>query len=446
MSEITTNSSGPPPQAAQTGSSSETQVKFPRFYMVILFGLVSIVFTAVWLGIYEFLNKAIWSNGFVTSNTWTIPVGVLFFSLLVGLAQKYLRAPTVIDGGAAESMKGEVKEPDYTTFPGALLSSYFSLLSGASVGPEGPLGILIQDIATWMGEKLKVAREHRVGLTVASMASAYNGIIGSPLFTAALSTEFQVGGKELGFAFLAWNLLAGVIGYFFFTLLKLPVFAQYLPFQPISTLTFPDAIYAILLGLVGTLLTLFVAVSFQVFGKVMGRFGDRVVLRTLVAGVVIAIVVYFVPQVMFAGETQIFPMIKNPAQFGVWLLLLFALLKILLLALSFKGGFLGGPTFPTLFSATMVAMALSLLFPAIPVAILVLCIESAAVALLLNAPLTAILLVAVVGTADPFMIALMCLSTTTAMFVGLSVKRVMARRAAGKAAPTAPVAAGTGEA
>ena len=110
---------------------------------------------------------------------------------------------------------------------------------------------------------------------------------------------------------------------------------------------------------------------------------------------------------MFAGETQIFPMIKNPAQFGVWLLLLFALLKILLLALSFKSGFLGGPTFPTQFSATMVAMALSLLFPTIPVSILVLCIESAAVALLLNAPLTAILLVAVMGTVDPFIIALM---------------------------------------
>ena len=62
MSEITTNSSGPPPQEAQTDTSSETQVKFPKIWMVILFGLVSIVFTAVWLGIYEFLNKAIWSR------------------------------------------------------------------------------------------------------------------------------------------------------------------------------------------------------------------------------------------------------------------------------------------------------------------------------------------------------------------------------------------------
>jgi len=143
---------------------------------------------------------------------------------------------------------------------------------------------------------------------------------------------------------------------------------------------------------------------------------------------------YFFPQVRFAGETQIFPMIQNPAQFGVGLLLLFALLKILLLGLSFKSGYLGGPTFPALFSCTMIAMALSLLFPTIPVSILVLCIESAAVGLLLSAPLTAILLVAVIGTADPYMIALMCLSTVTAMFVGFGVKRLMARRAAGKAA------------
>src|SRR6266536_1737240 len=437
MSERTTNSSGQPPQAAQTDSSSENQRAYPKIWMVILFGFVAIAFTALWLGAYEFLNNAIWSNTFVTSHSWTIIVGVLFFSLLVGLAQKYLRAPTVIDGGAMESMKGgDHEKVDYTTFPGALLSSFCSLLSGASVGPEGALGCLIQDITTWIGEKLKVAEESKVGFSLSALASAYNGIIGSPLFTSVLATEFQVGGKELGLTFIAWNLLAGVIGYFFFTLLGLPVFAQSIAFTPISTLTLSYALYAILLGLVGALLTLLIAVSFQVFGRVMGRFGERVVLRTMVAAVVIAIVVYFFPELMFDGYSQIKPIIQNPAQYGVLLLLLFALLKILLLGLSFKGGYLGGPTFPTLFSCTMVAMALSLLFPAIPVSILVLCIESAAVGLLLSAPLAAILRVAVVGTADPYLIALMCLSTVTAMFVGIFVKRLMARRAAGKAAAT----------
>ncbi len=65
MSEPATNPSSPPP-AAQPSPGSETEVKLPRFSLLILFALVSIVFTARWLGLYEFLHKAIWSNGFVT--------------------------------------------------------------------------------------------------------------------------------------------------------------------------------------------------------------------------------------------------------------------------------------------------------------------------------------------------------------------------------------------
>ena len=435
MSDATLSSGGPPQDATQTETSNQPSSRYPKVRFVVILALVAIIFTALWLGAYEWLNKAIWNNSFVTSNPWTFPVGVLLFSLLVGLAQKYLRAPNVINGGAFESMKGEsAGKIDYTTFPGALLSSFFSLLSGASVGPEGPLAFLIQDITAWISEKLHVAEETRLGVSMAALASAYNGIIGSPLFTGVLATEFQVGGKEQGVTFLAWNLLAGVIGYFFFTLLGLPVFAKYIPFTPISSLKPEYALYAILLGLVGVLIALLLAASMQIFGRIMGRFGDRVVLRALAAAVVIAIVGYFFPEVRFAGETQIFPMIQNPAAYGVGLLLLLALLKILLLGLSFKSGYLGGPTFPALFSCTMVAMALSLICPTIPVSILVVCIESATVGLLLSAPLSAILLVAVIGTADPYLIALMCLSTVTAMFVGLAVRRLMARRSASKEA------------
>jgi hypothetical protein len=106
MSEVTANSSVPEPQAEQTAASSETQRAYPKIQTVILFAIVAIVFTALWLGAYSWINTAIWSNSFVTSHRWTIPVGVLFFSLLVGLGVKYLRAPTVIDGGALAAMKG----------------------------------------------------------------------------------------------------------------------------------------------------------------------------------------------------------------------------------------------------------------------------------------------------------------------------------------------------
>ena len=434
-----------PPARAVTARPAEgqpsTQATPPKLWQIILIALVATVFTAIWLGVFNFLSNSIWPSNFTITRRWTIPVGVLVFSLIVGLAQKYLRAPTVIHGGAVDAFKGG-ENPDYTTFPGTLLSSYASLLSGASVGPEGPLGILVQDIAEWAREKLKIGREMGLGFRVAALASAYNGIIGSALFTGLFATELGVGGNN-ALAFLAWNLVAGVIGFTFFTLLKLSVFAQYIVFTPISQLTLPYFLYAILLGVLGALVAIFVALAFRIFGVVIERaFQGRVVLRILAAGVVIAIVVYFVPEVMFAGEKQIFPMIQNPASYGVLALVGLGILKLLLLALSFKSGFLGGPTFPILFSCTMFGLALSLLFPAVPVSIFVLCIEAAAITLALRAPLTAILLVSVIGTADPNEIALLVVSSVVALIVGGSIQRLQARRTAERAQAT-PVSAGT---
>jgi hypothetical protein len=103
-------------------------------------------------------------------------------------------------------------------------------------------------------------------------------------------------------------------------------------------------------------------------------------------------------------------------------------LKILLLALSLKSGYLGGPIFPILFSSTMIALALNLAFPGVPLCILVMCIETAAITLALGAPLTAILLVAVVGTANPYMLSLLTLSAVTAMILSLAFTKKKEKR------------------
>jgi chloride channel protein, CIC family len=418
-----------PSAATEPATPAAEQEGAPKLWQIVGIALVAIIFTAIFLGINGFLSRTIWPNDFFTTRRWTIPVGVLVFSLIVGLAQRYLRAPTVIHGGVVNAFKGK-GESDYTTFPGALLSSYASLLSGASVGPEAPVGILVGDVAAWIRSKLRISRRTAQGFDLAALASAYNGIIGSPLFTGVLATELGVGGSN-ALAFLAWNLLAGVIGFLFYTLLGLPVFAKYISFTPINQLTVSYVLWAIVLGFIGVLVALFVAISFRFFQTLTERiFHDRVILRVLAAAVIIAIVVLFVPQVMFAGETQIFPMIDNPASYGVLALLGLGILKLLLLALSFKSGYLGGPTFPILFSCTMFGLALSLLFPGVPVSIFVLCIEAATLTMALGAPLTSILLVVVIGTADANEVALLVLSSLVALIVGERIKRLMAQRRA----------------
>jgi H+/Cl- antiporter ClcA len=238
----------------------------PKIWQIIFIATIAIVFTSVWLETYIYLNAVIWMNDFVQANRWTIVVGVLVFSLLVGLCEKYLHAPNVIHGGFTDSMKGEGHEGNYKTFPGTLLSSFFSLFSGASVGPEGPLAFLIMEISAWIREKLTISKDTAFGFDVAALSSAYNGIIGSPLFTAVFATEFNVGKKD-AFTFLVWNLIAGVIGFFIFHLLGLTSFAGFLIFPAIPEITFPYVLYAIVLGILGALVAMFMGVVMNGWGS-----------------------------------------------------------------------------------------------------------------------------------------------------------------------------------
>lgn len=399
-----------------------------KIWQALLISIVAIVFAAVWLATYQITTSLIWDNPFVVANHWLLPILVMFFSLIVGLAQKFLNAPNVISGGAMDAFKGISKKDDgKPSFLGALVTSFASMFSGASVGPEGALGELVRIISAFFRKKLKISPDQSLEFDSAAMASAYNGIVGNPLFTGVLATELNTTKKPL-FSILTWNLMAGAIGFLFFTMLGLPVFAKYIPFTPITEISPSFILFAILLGVVGTVLATLTGLFFK-FSQKFGDqiFKDNIILRVLSVGAIVAFVGFFVPEVLFAGETQIFPMLQNPAAYGFWLLVALAILKLFLLAISFKGGFLGGPTFPILFAATMLGLALSLLFPFIPVSIFVLCLEAATITLILNAPLTAILLVAIVGTADSYTICLLVVSSVTAMISGEALKKKFLR-------------------
>jgi H+/Cl- antiporter ClcA len=416
-----------------TNDTSPARKFDPKIWQVILIAIIAIVFTSVWLETYKYLDAIIWINDYVQANRWTIIVGVLVFSLLVGLCEKYLHAPNVIHGGFSESMKGEGHEGNYKLFPGTLLSSFFSLLSGASIGPEGPLAFLIMEISAWIREKLAISKDTAFGFDVAALSSAYNGIIGNPLFTAVFATEFNVGKKD-ALTFLAWNLIAGVTGFLIFTTLGLHSYAGFLTFPSIPEINVHYILYATILGILGAFVAMLMGIALKGTGIVMEKaFKDKPVTRILFAGSIIAGVCYFIPDLMFSGESVIDKFVENPAQFGIVMLLLMAVLKALLLAVSLKSGYLGGPLFPTLFTCTLIGLALSLAFPGVPVSIMVLCTMAAVVTLALGAPLTAILLVIVISSVNQNLVALLVLSSVVALIIGMTVRQVREKRDAGKA-------------
>jgi H+/Cl- antiporter ClcA len=424
----------PPAAAPAAGGAPGGRDTAPRARHVVGVALLAIAFTAVYMGVYGALYAAIWERhwDFVLSHRWTIPVGVLGFSLLVGLLQKYLRAPNALSGGFTETLKGDGPQDNYRTFPGALLTSLCSLLSGASIGPEGTIAVLVQDLASWARARLRIAAPAAQGFDVAALASAFNGVVGNPLFTGVLATEFRVGGAE-GLRHLTWNLLAGAIGFSVYALFGLQSFAQAVAFPPVDALEPVYLLYAVLLGLLGAAVALVAGAIMRGLGALIPRlFGARVVVRTLAAGVVISAVGGAIPELLFSGEESIHAIIAAPERYGVGLLLLMALLKLVLLGLSLKSGYLGGPLFPALFACTMLGLALHLLLPVVPLSLLVLCVEGPALALLLGAPLSAILLVALVGTANANELALLVLATAVGLLVGTALTAALARRAAAR--------------
>ena len=211
---------------AGTGPAGEAEraVIRPNIVHVLIVALAVGVFAVVWLAVYSRGESLIWNNPFVTANRWVIPVGVVFFSLLVGLAQKFLHAPNVVNGGIDEALKAE-DVATYRTFWGTLASSLLSLWSGASVGPEGPLGFLAVQISQWIAARLKFGKQGALLASIVGMSSAYNGVVGNPVFATLLATEAS--GAKNGMLLVGPSLVGGTVGFLLFALLGVPPFAGF---------------------------------------------------------------------------------------------------------------------------------------------------------------------------------------------------------------------------
>ena len=167
-----------------------------RLGAIVLIAVIAIVFSLGFLLLNAYLNGLIWTDEVLSPGRLAIPALVLIFSLIVGLSRRYLRAPSATDAGFVEMVRGDAEPPDFRQFPGAFVSSLASLLSGASIGPEGVLGVLVSEIAEFMRPRLRIPKSAAGGFNLAALASAFNGLIGGVLFTGIFATDSRRAGRR----------------------------------------------------------------------------------------------------------------------------------------------------------------------------------------------------------------------------------------------------------
>lgn len=381
---------------------------------VVIVALIGAIAVLAWLLVFEAANKLLWENEFVLANPWMFPVICLPFSLLVGLLVKYRHAPTTLDESLLDSLAGDVTKIDWRALPVNVVMAWASLFSGAVLGPEGGIGGIASKIAVAYSEKVAIPVEHRSRLVFSTLASAYNGLVANPLFTGVLGTELiaDPGQRSRN---LPANLIGGAIGYLIFIAVGSSGLQDYLNLAPTRAYSLIDVPIVVVCGLAGLLLALIAGLMFRIAAAFFKRFEGREVERALAAGVVFSIVGVFAPILLFSGETQIKVISADPAAYGPAVLVAMAFVKLALLAVAFKSGFLGGPTFPAIFASVCVALAIDLLVPGVHEDVVIGGIMGGFLLVLFKAPLMVILLTAVMLQAPMELVALILLAVAGVM-------------------------------
>jgi H+/Cl- antiporter ClcA len=315
--------------------------------------------------------------------------------VFIGLAIKFFGQHGGL--GVAQSQYAKTGGLNYRNVPSILLQGFIALWSGASIGPEGTLTFLAGGLGTFVSERLKLQKDDVQVLTYSAIAGAFGGFFGSPIVGAVGAVEYMFI-KELNlYRHLIPGLIAGAVGYgVYFAILHTSFLGVY-SFPDFASLRVIDLGWALLVGVIAGLVGILHKLVFRLMHRVFGRYNKRPVIRAIIGGLVIGLIGSFLPLTLYSGQNQLQQIIHNPAAYGIGILLLMMLVKILLTGTSFATGFDGGPIFPILFIGGTLGQVLSGVLTFIPQGVGVLAGMAGAACAFLPLPLTMALLLGLFG-------------------------------------------------
>ncbi len=245
-------------------------------------------------------------------------------------------------------------EPQY--LPAGLLTIYLSLVFGASLGPEVAAIDMGGSMGTLAGDRLR----NRIR-TLATI-----GIFGSLAgFGLYLFINRTTGGA----------------------LYPLPPLGEFLPLY---------LLYAVILGLAGAAAGVLFIMSFHFFSRLLSPLAGRHLVLGVAGGVGLGIAGTIFPLVLFSGQNEFKTVLDAGATTGAIVLLLLVAVKILASTWCMATLFKGGPIFPLIFAGGTLGLAVSALFPFIPLTVAVPAVMAGMIICVLKMPAAVIPIVALV--------------------------------------------------
>jgi H+/Cl- antiporter ClcA len=278
--------------------------------------------------------------------------------LLVGLLIESFK-PENRAVGIVHVMERLVYHQGYLPLRNAILQFFgaaICLISGHSVGREGPVVHLGGATGSLLGQGLKLPNNSLRNLIACGVSAAIAASFNTPL--AAVIFTMEVVMVEYSVASFTPVIIATVIAtvitrYFTEVNSTFHLSADMALHQPI-----PELLYLVLVGIVvGLIATLFISILEFVTKNVAPRF--KIWQRTTLAGLLTGIVSLWVPQIMGTGYDTINETLMGELAFSV--LLMIAIAKLLITPICLGLGLPGGLIGPILVIGAMVGGAMGIL-------------------------------------------------------------------------------------
>ncbi len=359
----------------------------------------------------------------VPSWLFTILVATLG-GLIVGLGLRFLGSHNDLGSFEEQIAEGRVPHKGLVVL---LITALIGILSGASVGPEGPLGHAGAGMGTWLAKRRRYDADKSRLLSLGGVSAVFGAFIGTPMSSALMTLEFT---RQLTVPIYA-NLIVTTIGALFGTVVMLVI--THAP--PAGTSGYPiegnfaafQMVWALLLGLAGLVWAFLFKIIFSVTQRIVAPLDRFPLFKPVVGGLVFGLIGAWMPLTLFSGQFEATVILRQGEQLGIWVLLLLAVLKLVTLSVSLSTGFPGGFVFPVFFSAAALGYAIHLLFPVIPLSVSIVGTLAGVGGGVMRMPFAIILMLGVI--ASPELIPISIISALTSFMAASFLDAGSARRA-----------------
>ncbi len=314
---------------------------------------------------------------------------------LVGLTLRFMGLP-----GEVAFVVDKVHSPGRISLrqtPAMIVASLISITAGGSAGPEAPLVQINGSFGGWLGKKLNLAVSTVRVLTLCGMSAALGAFFGAPLGGALFALELpHRRGLEYYEAVIP-AVLSAILSFFVFRFnTGLSIGGMY-HFAAVPKLELSNLVQGALLGALGALVALLFILLFRTVGYLCEYIHQRTIVLATLGGLSIGLIALAFPQTLFFGEKEINTIVETGSTFGVTMLLMIALAKMLAVSCTLHSGFRGGFIFPLFYIGAAVGLAISLGVPQIHPTIAMVCMMAAVNVAITKTPVSTTVILSVLS-------------------------------------------------